>query len=60
MAVNKEKPETAQSDSGPEGADNDVQSDPAKVQTTRRRLVRRGRSHTERASHQLTSKHITT
>jgi hypothetical protein len=28
--VNKEKPETAESDAGPEGADDDVQSDPAK------------------------------
>lgn len=29
--MNKEKPETAQSDSGPEGADDDVVSDPAKA-----------------------------
>ena len=30
-AVNKEKPETAESDSGPECADDDVVSDPAKA-----------------------------
>ena len=30
MVVNKEKPETAQSDVGPQEADDDVQSDPAK------------------------------
>ena len=30
MVVNKEKPETAQSDVGPQKADDDVQSDPAK------------------------------
>ena len=30
-AVNKEKPETAESDSGPEAADDDVVSDPAKA-----------------------------
>ena len=29
--MNKEKPETAESDSGPEGADDDVVSDPAKA-----------------------------
>jgi hypothetical protein len=28
--VNKNKPETAESDAGAEGADDDVQSDPAK------------------------------
>ena len=30
MVVNKEKPETAESDAGPQEADDDVQSDPAK------------------------------
>ena len=30
MAVNKEKPETEQSDAGPENADDDVVSDPAR------------------------------
>ncbi len=30
MSVNKEKPETAESDSGPKGADDDVVSDPGK------------------------------
>ena len=29
--MNKEKPETADSDSGPEGADKDVVTDPAKA-----------------------------
>ena len=30
LPVNKDKPKTADSDVGPEGADDDVQSDPAK------------------------------
>jgi hypothetical protein len=30
VAMNKEKPDTAETDSGPEGADDDVVSDPAK------------------------------
>lgn len=33
MVVNKEKPETAESDAGPHQADDDVQSDPAKSAT---------------------------
>jgi hypothetical protein len=30
VAVNKEKPETAESDAGPQNADDDVVSDPAR------------------------------
>jgi len=30
VAVNKDKPETTESDSGPKGADDDVVSDPAR------------------------------